>query len=321
MRTLMHGLAAISGSVLTSFLGCMALACAVSFSANATISGGGGDTATGPIDQKDGVTEQPSAVESTIDAVQDKTLTDGLVMQGQFTYVLQNGVSSITLDRINNDSFSRTTGTLQLSLWATTYQPARGAGITGRRLATYSPLTALAPRTFYGSISRSASYARPPDGSYWLVLVLGEFNPSACPSNPDGYCLTDSAISFTQVSFGNALPSFNYSDLWWTSTESGWGISLLHHPSNIVFGAWFTYDDTGRPKWYVAPYCPLVGDYCFGTLYETTGSPFSQPFNPSAVTVTPVGTLSLSFNSFGNGVMTYNVRGVTSTKAISRQPF
>ena len=311
MRTIMHA----------NVVARMAFVFALSLSANAAITGGGGNAAVQAIDQKGGGVEQALAVEGSINPAQEKNLTDGLVMQGQFTYVLQNGVASITLDRINNDSFTRSTGTLQLSLWATTYQPARGAGITGYRLVNYSTLAALSPRTFYSNISRSASYSRPPDGSYWLVLVLSEFNPSACPGNADGYCLTDSAVSFTQVTWGNALPTFNYSDLWWTSTESGWGISLLQHPSNIIFGAWFTYDDAGRPKWYVAPYCPLVGDFCFGTLYETTGSPFSQPFNPSAVTVTPVGTLSLSFNSFGTGVMTYNVRGVTSTKAITRQPF
>jgi len=66
----------------------------------------------------------------------------------------------------------------------------------------------------------------------------------------------------------------------------------LQHPSNIIFAAWFTYDESGLPKWYVAPDCQLVGDFCYGTLYETTGSPFSQPFNPAAVTVHPVGTLS-----------------------------
>lgn len=295
---------------------------ALSIGANAAVTGGGGNTAAGSPEQSSTAPDQAPALEGSMTRAEgEKNLANGLYMQGQFTYALQNGNASINLNRINNDSNTRTSGTLRLSLWATAYQPARGEGLTGYRLVDFATLSGLAPRTYYSNISRSSGYLRPPDGSYWLVLVLGEYNPGACPSNSDGYCLTDSFISFTQVSFGNALPSFNYSDLWWTSTESGWGISLLHHPSNVVFGAWFTYDETGSPKWYVAPYCPLVGDYCFGTLYETTGSPFSQPFNPNAVTVTPVGTLSLNFTSFGNGLMTYNVRGTTATKTITRQPF
>lgn len=299
----------------------LALVCLASLTATAAMMGGGGDAGVKPAEKQLAAPDQPAAQEQSIAPMTDKSLANGLYMQGQFTYSLQGGAASITLDRINNDSFTRTSGTLQLSVWATSSHPVRGDGITGYRLATFSTLNAMAPRTFYSSISRSGSSARPPDGSYWLVLVLGEFNPAACPGNADGYCLTDTFVSFTQVSWGNAQPSFNYSDLWWTSTESGWGISLLHHPSNVVFGAWFTYDDSGNPKWYVVPYCPLVGDYCFGTLYETTGSPFAQAFDPNAVTVAPVGTLSLDFSSFGNGLMTYNVRGVTSTKRITRQPF
>jgi len=306
----------------TRFLrGLLALVCMTSLAASGATMGGGGDAGVKPAEKHLAAPGEPPAQHESIAPMVDKTLANGLYMQGQFTYTLQGGAASITLDRINNDSFTRTTGTLQLSLWATTYQPARGDGLTGYRLASFSTFNALSPRTFYSNVSRSSVSARPPDGSYWLVLVLGEFNPSACPGNSDGYCVTDTFISFTQVSWGNAQPSFNYSDLWWTSTESGWGISLLQHPSNIIFGAWFTYDDSGRPKWYVVPYCPLVGDYCFGTLYETTGSPFAQTFNPNAVTVTPVGTLSLNFTAFGNGLMTYNVRGVTSTKLITRQPF
>jgi hypothetical protein len=254
-------------------------------------------------------------------ALNGKSLADGLYMSGVFTYNLSATTASITLDRINNDSFSGTTGTLRLALWATDYEPARGAGITGYRIATFQTFNPLPPRTYYPDIVRSASYVRPPNGTYWLVLVLSEYNPSGCPSNSDGYCLEDSFTSFSQVRWGNLQPSFNYTDMWFTSTESGWGISLVQHPSNFVFGAWFTYDEQGQPHWYVVPECQMIGDYCTGTLYETNGSPFSAPFNPAALVARAVGTLSLTFNSFGTASMRYNVRGVIRTKSITRQPF
>lgn len=286
------------------------------------ITGAGGDDRISAERPKAEIAPKTFAQESTIAAMsRPKSLADGLFMSGEFTYSIQGGGASITLDKVENDSFSRTTGTLRLALWATTYKPARGDSLSGYNLATFAPLGQLPPRTFFSNISRGGSYLPPPDGSYWLNLVLEEYNPSACPTNTDGYCLADTFISFSQVRWGSALPSFNYSDLWWTSTESGWGISLLQHPSNIIFAAWFTYDDSGLPKWYVAPDCQLVGDFCYGTLYQTTGSPFSQPFNPAAVTVQPVGTLSLSFTSYGTAVMTYTVRGVIATKQITRQPF
>lgn len=253
-------------------------------------------------------------------ATERKSLADGLYMSGVFTYSLSATTASITLDRINNDS-AGTTGTLRLALWATDYEPARGASITGYRIATLSTFNPLPPRTYYADIARSASYLRPPNGTYWLVLVLSEYNPAGCPSNSDGYCLEDSLISFSQVRWGSLQPTFNYTDMWFTATESGWGISLVQHPSNIIFGAWFTYDEQGQPHWYVVPGCEMIGDYCTGTLYETSGSAFSAPFNPAALVARPVGTLSLTFSGFGTASMRFNVRGVIRTKTITRQPF
>ncbi len=291
-------------------------------SPSAGMSGSGGDSKVQAKNLDNDSPPQPLAKIETIDAGRiQKSVASGLYMSGVFTYALSGGNATVTLERVNNDSFTRTTGTLRLSLWAMTYQPVRGAGISGYRLVDFATMGQLPPRTYFGSIIRGANYLRPPDGSYWLVLVLGQYDPANCPGNADGYCLEDTYISFSQVTWGLALPSFNYSDLWWSSSESGWGISILQHPSNIIFAAWFTYDDVGKPKWYVASGCQLVGDSCYGTLYETTGPPFAQTFNPAAVTVTAVGTVAFSFSSYGTALMSYNVRGVTATKSITRQPF
>lgn len=300
-----------------------AVACLVTSTCLAAITGSGGDTAIRPKDAaKAAQSEAPIAhVETLTRSPHEKSVASGLYMSGVFTYALLGTNATITLDKVNNDSFTTTTGTLQLSLWAMTYKPNRGDGITGYKLASFPKLGTLPPRTYFANLNQSASALRPPDGAYWLVLVLSQYDPTDCPTNSDGYCLEDSFISFTQVSWGTALPSFNYSDLWWTSSESGWGISILQHPSNTIFAAWFTYDDSGAPTWYVASGCQLVGDYCYGTLYKTHGPPFSQPFNPSAVSVSAVGTVSFTFSSYGNAVMTYNVGGVTATKNITRQPF
>ena len=275
------------------------------------------EMATAPGEKAQGAT---AAVETIVRGKGEKSVADGLYMSGQFTYNFSGSTASITLDRINNDA-GNTTGTLKLSLWAMDYEPARGASITGYRLVDFSTFNPLPARNYYFDITRSAAYLRPPNGTYWVVLVLSEYNPSACPTNSDGYCLEDTFVSFSQVRWGTTQPTFNYTDMWWTSTESGWGVSLVQHASNFIFAAWFTYDEAGNPKWYVSPGCELVGDFCYGTLYETTGSPFSAPFNPNAVTARAVGTLSLTFSSFGAASMRYNVRGVIRTKSITRQPF
>lgn len=283
------------------------------------ISGGGGDQ--GVAAQHPAAQLKSHAVLETLAAKRvQKSLASGLYMSGVFTYSFSTTAAAITLDRVSNDSVSPT-GTLRLSLWATPDKPDRGGAVTGYRLATFPTLGELQPASHFTGIAQTGPYLDPPDGSYWLVLVLSEYDPAGCPGDADGYCVEDTLVSFTQVDWGTALPSFNYSDLWWTATESGWGISILQHPSNTIFAAWFTYDDAGNPKWYVASDCQLVGDYCYGTLYETHGPAFSQPFDPSVVAVIPVGNVSFTFTSYGTAVMTYDVDGVTATKEITRQPF
>jgi hypothetical protein len=303
---------------------CIAATCLLALSLasfGGPIQGSGGEKRAVDLAAAPSEKEGPRAALETMGrAAAEKSVADGLYMSGVFTYSFSGGSASITLDRIYNDA-NHSTGTLQLSLWALDYEPVRGAGITGYRLATFSTFNPLPASNYYYDITRSASYSRPPNGTYWLVLVLAEYNPSACTSNSDGYCLEDTFTSFSQVRWGAAQPSFNYTDMWWTSTESGWGISLVQHSSNVIFGAWFTYDEQGQPHWYVVPGCEMTGDYCTGTLYETNGSPFSAPFDPAAVVARPVGTLSLTFSSFGTGSLRYNVRGVIRTKTITRQPF
>jgi hypothetical protein len=303
------------------------VAAAFSFALSATsiaapIQGMGGDKhrtdlLAAPIQK---VEASPAVLETIERGSGEKSVADGLYMSGQFTYSFMGSTASITLDRINNDA-NNTTGTLRLALWALDYEPVRGAGITGYRLVNFSTFNPLPARNYYYDITRSAAYQRPPNGTYWVVMVLSEYNPSACPTNADGYCLEDTFVSFSQVRWGNTQPTFNYSDMWWTSTESGWGISLVQHPSNFIFATWFTYDENGNPHWYVASACELVGDYCYGTLYETTGPSFSAFFDPTRVVLRPVGTLALTFSSFGSATMRYDVKGVIRTKAITRIPF
>jgi uncharacterized protein DUF11/uncharacterized protein DUF5648 len=136
----------------------------------------------------------------------DDSLADGLYMSGTWTATYTVGFTAMTiaLPFIHNTG-TFTSGTLRLSFWATTSYPARGEGFTGYRLATFPTLAPLGPG-FYQNILQSASMLTPPNGTYWLVLVLEEYYPSACPSSTDGYCLADSTISFSQRTFGSTAP-------------------------------------------------------------------------------------------------------------------
>jgi hypothetical protein len=44
----------------------------------------------------------------------------------------------------------------------------------------------------------------------------------------------------------------NYSDIWWNPSESGWGLTIADHDTNI-FAVWYTYRAEGRPVWYTIP--------------------------------------------------------------------
>ena len=138
--------------------------------------------------------------------VEPKSLANGLYMNGTFTYLISGNLVTVTLDGIKNDSFTRTSGTLRVELWASVIAPGRGQGFSGYKLAQSSLLDRMPPRTYYSNLVETVAFNYPPDGTYWLVLVLTEYDPGACPSNPDNYCQQDSFISFSQRTFGAPPP-------------------------------------------------------------------------------------------------------------------
>ena len=128
--------------------------------------------------------------------------------------------------------------------------------------------------------------------------------------------------AITQQIFGNSAnsPAFDYTDLWWNPTESGWGVSLTQQ-SNIIFAAWYTYDASGNPIWYAATNCPATATGCSAPLFRFTGgAPLTSPWrgvNPAG----PVGDIKFAFTNPANGTMSYTVNGVSSSRAITRQPY
>lgn len=118
--------------------------------------------------------------------------------------------------------------------------------------------------------------------------------------------------------------SANYGGLWWTSpggSESGWGINLAHQ-GDTIFAAWFTYDETGSPLWFVMSANRVSEGIYMGTLYRTTGPAFnSVPFDAAKVVRTPVGTGTLTFTDQSNGTFNYSLYGYTRTKPITREVF
>jgi hypothetical protein len=119
----------------------------------------------------------------------------------------------------------------------------------------------------------------------------------------------------------------NYTDMWWVpgGAESGWGINFAHE-GDVIFATWFTYDFTGAALPLSATLSKVGPGLYSGTLIRTSGPPFSAvPFNPDAVTRTPVGTATVTFINGNAATFSFQVsdgmKSTMQTKSIVRQVF
>jgi hypothetical protein len=126
------------------------------------------------------------------------------------------------------------------------------------------------------------------------------------------------AITRQPLASGPA-PAINYTDLWWNPNESGWGIAVTQQAST-VFLAWYVYDGSGKPTWYVAT-CTMNATFCSDNLLRTTGPAFGPTFDSSQVHAFTAGTVSVNFTDANNAVLSYTVNGVSGSKLITRQLF
>lgn len=133
--------------------------------------------------------------------------------------------------------------------------------------------------------------------------------------------------------FGNANASWgtDWTDLWYNPAQSGWGLSLSQHGNN-VFGVWYTYDAARNPLWLVIPGGTLASATFSGKMYQTTGPGIgADPFDPSKVAVSEVGTATVSLASGtamapasvlkSGGDFTPCIRGSCFRLLVQRQPF
>jgi hypothetical protein len=121
-----------------------------------------------------------------------------------------------------------------------------------------------------------------------------------------------------------SIPAANYTDMWWNSGESGWGVSFTQHSgSNNAYAVWYTYDpraaDPGgqfKPLWIFMSGGTWTTPTSFtGPVFVTNGVPFSQ--TGSNTVVDAVGTFTLTFSSPSAGTFAYNIAapaGLTSDR-------
>ncbi|HET9580785.1 MAG TPA: hypothetical protein VFP44_23360 [Usitatibacter sp.] len=127
------------------------------------------------------------------------------------------------------------------------------------------------------------------------------------------------------VTLGFAMPasattfSTDFTDLWYNPAESGWGVNLIQQ-NNVIFATLFVYASDNQPFWFVASNLQATSGNTFsGTLFQTSGPAFFQAFNPNAVVNSPVGSMTLTFNTASTGTLVYTVNGTQVTKQVQRQ--
>lgn len=120
---------------------------------------------------------------------------------------------------------------------------------------------------------------------------------------------------------GSTPPAVDYTDLWSSPNEFGWGVSLTQEFGFIV-AAWLAYDANGKPSWYVALSCPVSGNACTSDLYQITGgSALTAAWNGLSMDVTKVGAVTFAFTAASRGSMNYSINGVTGNRVIIRSGF
>ena len=148
-------------------------------------------------------------------------------------------------------------------------------------------------------------YVRPAEGPVRMVRRLLCGVALACSL---GVAPGASATSF----------STDQSDLWYVPTESGWGMQLVQRDS-IIFATIFVYNAGSQPTWFVATLANQGGLSWSGDLLATTGPWFGGFFDPNAVGVRKVGTMTWSSVNVTTGSLSYSVDGVNVVKTVIRQ--
>jgi len=92
----------------------------------------------------------------------------------------------------------------------------------------------------------------------------------------------------------------------------------------ILFVTMFVYGANGQPTWFVGSNTAYSGgggtSMSFsGPLYATGGSAYSAPWNPNALNMRQVGTVTFQLTSATTARLTYTVDGAQVTKNVVRQ--
>jgi len=174
------------------------------------------------------------------------------------------------------------------------------------------------------------TYQADPDiGFYSYDVALGQFptgNYTVQILSPGGPVTAQFVVGPAPRSqrHPGTVPAVNYSAMWWSPLESGWGLSISQGPTNELFAVWFVYDAAGMPTWYTLE-SGMWTATAFRTIYSGvirryTGPYFASAFDPGKVAGTTVGAGTLTFTDANNGRFDWTIADRSGFKTIARLP-
>lgn len=122
-----------------------------------------------------------------------------------------------------------------------------------------------------------------------MLLVFSSRDSVGLNIELDGNKIFKTASRQKQLSF--PAVGTDYTDMWWSPAESGWGLSVVHR-NTTMFTVWYGYDAQGRQLW-LTMLCVWYGDNCTGSLEQSTGPGMRQSFDPSQVVRRTVGEMRI----------------------------
>ncbi len=92
------------------------------------------------------------------------------------------------------------------------------------------------------------------------------------------------------------MNGFSFTDAWFDPEEPGSGLLLYAPATGVVFGVLMTYDNAGRPDWYLLGEGEWAGCNSYkSALFRTTGTSILAPYDREAQTQEVVGEITLTW--------------------------
>jgi hypothetical protein len=158
-----------------------------------------------------------------------------------------------------------------------------------------------------------------PPGEYEVEILPAEGQPAV-----ERVTFRVSGLAQPAVVPAPPYPLADYSGIWWTPGEGGWGLSLHQGRMYTLFGSIYVFDAQQQPMWFTVTSGQWLSSTRWeGALFHSEGPEWSvQRYDSSNVQHRVAGSIALDFSMTpGNedkATLTYTLDGVTVTKTISR---